>query len=192
MAELSRDTSRQIDTVLARPGFWSRVMQAVLTVAGVALVSGALYSGFLFFTTLRDFVARTTLPILPNSLPIRGDVPLPVYLPGQDLPDLVARKERLNILLLGIDKREGEQGPFRTDTMMLLSVDLSNKTASMLSIPRDLWVSIPGYREDRINTAHVYGDIYDYPGGGIALAKKTVQHNLASPLPQSKRASCSG
>ncbi len=192
MAELSRDTSRQIDTVLARPGFWSRVMQAVLTVAGVALVSGALYSGFLFFTTLRDFVARTTLPILPNSLPIRGDVPLPVYLPGQDLPDLVARKERLNILLLGIDKREGEQGPFRTDTMMLLSVDLSNKTASMLSIPRDLWVSIPGYREDRINTAHVYGDIYDYPGGGIALAKKTVQHNLGIPVHRAVRVSFTG
>jgi len=156
-------------------------------IAAGAIIAGALASGYLFFTTLRSFVAHTTLPILPNSLPASGDVPPAAYLPGQDLPDLVARGERLNILLLGIDKRAGEEGPFRTDTMILLSVDLLDKTASMLSIPRDLWVTIPGYGENRINTAHVYGDAYDYPGGGIALAKKTVQQNFGVPVHRAVR-----
>src|SRR3972149_3349224 len=74
---------------------------------------------------------------------------------------------RVNILLLGIDERESEQGPWRTDTMILLSIDPAAQTAAVLSIPRDLWVTIPGYdREARINTAHFYGDLRGYPGGG--------------------------
>jgi LCP family protein required for cell wall assembly len=52
----------------------------------------------------------------------------------------------------------------------------------MLSIPRDLWVSIPGYAEGRINTAHFLGEMDDYPGGGPALAKKTVQYTLGVPV----------
>jgi LCP family protein required for cell wall assembly len=52
----------------------------------------------------------------------------------------------------------------------------------MLSIPRDLWVSIPGYDEDRINKAYFLGDKNGYPGGGPALAMKTVQYNLGVPV----------
>jgi LCP family protein required for cell wall assembly len=56
-------------------------------------------------------------------------------------------------------------------------------SAGMLSIPRDLWVTIPGYDEhNRINTAHYYGDVYDYPGGGPALARDTVTWNLGVPI----------
>ncbi len=91
-------------------------------------------------------------------------------------------KERVNILVLGVDQRPGESGPWRTDTMMVVSVDPESKSAGMLSIPRDLWVEIPGYGLDRINTAYVYGDFYQAPGGGPALAKKTVQYNLGEPI----------
>lgn len=90
--------------------------------------------------------------------------------------------ERINILALGIDQREDEQGPWRTDTMILASVDPVARTAVLLSIPRDLWVTIPGFREERINNAHFLGDAFDYPGGGPALAKKTVQHFLGVPV----------
>ncbi|NPV67789.1 MAG: LCP family protein [Anaerolineae bacterium] len=85
---------------------------------------------------------------------------------------------RVNILLLGIDQRRGEQGPFRTDTMIVLSVDPVRRSAVMLSIPRDLWVSIPGFAPGRINTANSLGDSYDFPGGGPALAAQTVERNL--------------
>ncbi len=91
-------------------------------------------------------------------------------------------KERVNILVLGVDQRPGESGPWRTDTMMVLSVDPESKSAGILSIPRDLWVEIPGYGSDRINTAYVYGDLNKVPGGGPALAKKTVQYNLGEPI----------
>jgi LCP family protein required for cell wall assembly len=91
-------------------------------------------------------------------------------------------KERVNILVLGVDQRPGESEPWRTDTMLVVSVDPESKSAGMLSIPRDLWVEIPGYGMDRINTAYVYGDLNKVPGGGPALAKKTVQYNLGEPI----------
>ena len=91
-------------------------------------------------------------------------------------------KERVNILLLGVDQRPGERGPWRTDTMIVTSVDPVSKSAGMLSIPRDLWVEIPGYGQERINTAYVFGDLNKVPGGGPTLAKKTVQLNLGEPI----------
>ena len=48
--------------------------------------------------------------------------------------------------------------------------------------PRDLWVEIPGRGQDRINTAYVTGETTKFPGGGPALAKKTVQYNLGEPI----------
>ncbi len=54
--------------------------------------------------------------------------------------------------------------------------------AGILSIPRDLWVPIPGYDNGRINTANFIGDAYDYPGGGSALAVKTVEQVLGVPI----------
>jgi LCP family protein required for cell wall assembly len=102
------------------------------------------------------------------------------------------KKERVNILLLGIDEREDQYGPWRTDTMIVLTVDPENNTAGILSIPRDLWVHIPGYGENRINTAHYTGDLEKYPGGGPALAIKTVQHNLGITIHYYVRVNFSG
>ena len=91
-------------------------------------------------------------------------------------------KERVSILILGVDQRPGERGPWRTDTMLVVSVDPVSKSAGLLSIPRDLWVEIPGHGSDRINTAYVTGEVTQFPGGGPALAKKTVQENLGEPI----------
>ncbi len=85
---------------------------------------------------------------------------------------------RITLLLLGIDQRRGEEGPFRTDTMIVLTLDPVRRTAAMLSIPRDLWVSIPGFEPGRINTANSIGDAFQFPGGGPALAAATVERNL--------------
>ncbi len=87
---------------------------------------------------------------------------------------------RFTVLLLGIDQRRAveEDGPFRTDTIMVISVDPVRKTAGVLSVPRDLWVKIPGYNQGRINTANSLGDSSAYPGGGPALAAETVRQSL--------------
>ena len=61
---------------------------------------------------------------------------------------------------------------------MIISIDPVQRSAIMLSIPRDLWVNIPGFQPGRINTANSTGDAFEYPGGGPALAAATIQANL--------------
>lgn len=102
--------------------------------------------------------------------------PLPTL--SEDALKPWAGQERVNILLLGIDLRCGEEGPTHTDTMMVLTADPVGLSAAVLSLPRDLWVEIPGFEVDRINQAHYYGEIYEYPGGGPALAVETVENTL--------------
>ena len=88
---------------------------------------------------------------------------------------------RTTILLMGIDKREGmeQERAFRTDTMMLITIDTVGKKLGMLSIPRDLWVNIPGFEaRDRINTANFKGDAFRLPGGGPNHAMETIAVNL--------------
>ncbi|MCC6458200.1 MAG: LCP family protein [Caldilineaceae bacterium] len=81
----------------------------------------------------------------------------------------------INVLLLGTDARPGEGDISNTDTMILLHFDPQNQVAGLLSMPRDLWVPIPGFGyETRINTAYPLGETYNYAGGGAQLAKDTV------------------
>ncbi len=141
------------------------------------MVAGA--AGLFIFDQVRQFIAASDmLPDFTIEHNETGDVS---YEPGQPLPRWEGT-ERVNILVMGIDQREHEQGPWRTDTMLVLTIDPATMSGGMLSIPRDLWVPIPGYEEGRINTAHYIGELDDYPGGGSALAAKTVQYNLGVPI----------
>jgi len=80
-------------------------------------------------------------------------------------------------MLLGGDRLPGQTG-WRTDTMIYVRIDPKNKIVGMLSIPRDLWVYIPGYGYNRLNTADYAGESDGYPGGGPALLNQTLLHNL--------------
>jgi len=148
------------------------IRKVILVVLALLLIIG---SG-LIFTTVRGAVQSfEAVAIDPRPSPISPVAPtaFPEWMDSG----------RVNILLLGIDERENEPGPWRTDTMILLSIDPTTHTAAVLSIPRDLWVTIPGYDfEARINTAHFYGDLRSYPGGGPALAMATVQAVFDLPI----------
>lgn len=87
---------------------------------------------------------------------------------------------RVTMLVMGLDLRDWEagQGAPRTDTMMLLTIDPASKTAGMLSLPRDLWVDIPGYGHGKINTAYQLGEGSQLPGGGPGMAVRTVEEFL--------------
>lgn len=85
-------------------------------------------------------------------------------------------KERITILLLGIDRREDEAT--RSDTMILVNIDPVTKRAAMLSIPRDLKVIIPGYGVHKINAAYAFGDADQVPGGGPGLTIRTIEANF--------------
>ncbi len=86
---------------------------------------------------------------------------------------------RLTVLVMGLDRRPGEQGlAYRTDTMMLISLDRDSNSIGVLSIPRDLYVEVPGYGQpQRINSAMVLGELQQ-PNYGPTLAMQTVQYNF--------------
>jgi polyisoprenyl-teichoic acid--peptidoglycan teichoic acid transferase len=99
--------------------------------------------------------------------------------------------DRVTILVLGLDARDiGEDcsahpdpnAPARSDSMLLMSMDPITKTAGVLSIPRDLYVEIPGFGFDRINTAYFDAMANRLPGGGPALAMKTVENLIGMPI----------
>jgi LCP family protein required for cell wall assembly len=85
-------------------------------------------------------------------------------------------QETVNFLLIGSDQRHGAS--FRTDTMVVAILRPNEGQVSLISIPRDLWVSIPGVGNQRINTAYEYGELNGYTGGGAGLLKDTIQYNL--------------
>jgi LCP family protein required for cell wall assembly len=84
---------------------------------------------------------------------------------------------RTNILLLGIDSRPGETDVARTDTLILTTILPPRPYVGMLSIPRDLWVTVPGVGENRINTAHFFAEA-NQPGTGPQSAMDTVAQNF--------------
>lgn len=117
-----------------------------------------------------------------------GPVIVPTVPLGQPTPTLIPTNEpwqgsdRVNILLMGIDRRPGEAFVSRTDSIMIISIDPDTESVSILSLPRDLYVDIPGHGQDRINTAFVYGARGDSPVGGAALSMQTVEYNLGVPI----------
>jgi polyisoprenyl-teichoic acid--peptidoglycan teichoic acid transferase len=89
-----------------------------------------------------------------------ADYPGPTIWPDIEVPGpsglLAQPKDQVNILLLGSDQRPNTGG-FRTDTIILLTLNPTQGTVSMTSFPRDLYVYIPGWTVQRINTAHQFG-----------------------------------
>jgi polyisoprenyl-teichoic acid--peptidoglycan teichoic acid transferase len=91
---------------------------------------------------------------------------------------------RINIVFFGLRGGEtsGEDCPLCTDTIIVFTIDPVSKTAGMISIPRDMYVNIPGFGYSRINTAWTSGEGAKLPGGGPGLAMKTASNFLGVPI----------
>lgn len=125
-------------------------------------------------------------PTLTNSegTPVPGpeNLPDPVIIPASDLPPAWDGASRITVLIIGLDARDTDTSAPRSDTMILLTIDPLAKTAGMLSVPRDMWVNIPGFGYSRINTAYSSGEGNKLPGGGPELARKTVEQFIGVPV----------
>ncbi len=93
----------------------------------------------------------------------------PPTAPEQEAPSW-SGNDRLNILVMGVDTREADPATRNTDTMLVLSLDPVNKTAAMLSIPRDVYIDKPGTFQGKINSAYGFG--------GPNLARRLVDDLL--------------
>lgn len=88
--------------------------------------------------------------------------------------------DAITVLLLGGDQRPGDTYPARTDSIIVAHIDPTRQRVALLSLPRDLIVEIPGYAWDRINAAHVYGELYG--SSGVDVARSTVSKLLGIPI----------
>lgn len=154
-----------------------------LRLAGIiGLLGGIFYAGYILF-----WPAQATLEDLFKA----PQAVLSFIQPPE--AQLKTTNGRTNILLLGVDYRTDMPSENLSDTMMVASIDTTakNKDVVLISIPRDLWVTLPGWKYgeknqfnfytqgSKINAANAYGDAYDYPNGkGMELAREEVQQVL--------------
>ena len=100
---------------------------------------------------------------------------------GQFASEIWGDPREVNIVLMGIDEREGftTDNAYRTDTMMVLHINPVSRTAGLISFPRDLYVTVPGYGQNRLNRANYIGDLDFYPDNqGPGLLMETINRNF--------------
>lgn len=122
---------------------------------------------------------------IPEMVPAPPEPPAAVVLeladPTAPVRQAWTRESTFNFVAVGIDRRDEYEIP-RTDTIIIGNVDLPNRRLSLVSVPRDLLVEIPGFGFDRINAAYAYGQQFTEPDGGIGLLRRTVEWNFAIPI----------
>lgn len=165
---------------------WAWVIIA-LTVMGVVLIASLSLFVFLRAAQETPQYMTTAVAALPTPVDARTDFSQN-FANGQQITLSDGRsivltpwdgQSRFTVLVVGLDRRPGETGlAYRTDTMMLVSIDPVTQSLGILSIPRDLYVEVPGYSElQRVNTPMVLGELRT-PGYGPELLKQTVQYNF--------------
>ena len=172
----------KLNLKLKRPS----VKQIIFFIVSIALA----IAGFVF---TRKFIGTMEIINLPGVAVQYGEAATPdaegnvpeLAAPEDPLPPSWDGASRVNLLFIGLDERDLESenaGAPRSDTLMLFTIDPQTKTAGMLSIPRDMWVNIPGFGYSRINTAYSLGEGNKLPGGGPGLAMKTVEQFIGVPI----------
>lgn len=124
-------------------------------------------------TTTPTSTVTPTSTITPTPVDPWEDYPGPTKDSAIEIPRPMPRipfpEDVVNILILGSDERASAPG-LRTDTVMVVSLDPSAGAATLISLPRDLYVYVPGWHVDRINTAWGWGQ-----ADALAL---TIEYNL--------------
>lgn len=90
---------------------------------------------------------------------------------------LVFPPPHIDLLVMGLDAREGEGAIARTDSILIVGIRPANFRVSVLSIPRDLFIDTPGYGMQRINTINVLGEV-ESPGEGPGLLAQSIAQNF--------------
>ncbi len=146
-----------------------------------------------------DRIAATEVPDdfrLPELLvplgPAEGKWHAGMLVPTR-VPPVVREHRLINIMLLGSDEELTEDNFIRTDTMIIVSLNVETGTVAMMSLPRDLFVYIPHGKMGRLNTAFGIGANIGWdPGGGFGLLRQTLFYNFGINVHYYARVNFSG
>lgn len=157
--------------VVVSRGRWRRLWQrltlkrAVLTLVVLILLVGGFLGGKFIYNAQKLFGGNIFSILTTTKLKGEGD-------------------GRVNILLAGNSADDpGHSGANLTDSIMLISIDTRHNKAFLLSLPRDLWVHIPGDGHHKLNDAYVEGQASSfsqsgYPAGGMGQLEQIVSQDL--------------
>ena len=126
--------------------FRFRYLAVILVIAG-----GLFYLG----------AVRHQIDILNPFASNNSGNPLPILTPDPDYAMPASDPNRINILIMGIrglnDPDASDGGPLLTDSIQIFSYDKTTHASSLISIPRDLWVTVHDGVKDKVNTVYEYG-----------------------------------
>ena len=176
---------------LGRPS----IVQWILMTLGFVIAVGL----WIFLTGFVSCWRVTSLPGLPlptcsgnrSQAPVVNAAGTPESLtvtpttsaPEIQLPPPWDGASRVTLLVVGLrGGADTNDCPLCTDTLILMTIDPVSKTAGILSLPRDMWVNIPGFGYGKINSAYTLGELYKLPGGGPGLTIQTVENFVGIPI----------
>ena len=152
-----------------------------LALALLALVGGSLRAAVGVRRNLEALVV-TPAPSVVLAPPEAGARPAAlITLPGLR-PAEPGASAPVTLLILGSDRRPGEEATPRSDALIVARLDPVGGRVALLSLPRDLWAPIPGHGSNRINSAYLWGERDGPPGAGMALARASVANLLGIPI----------
>ncbi len=164
---------------------WKRIglisLCTVLSLILVVSIAVTAYVDHLLGLIARPPMVEGTIPneTIDYSEPtLPSDYTGPVIDPGQvtqppEVETIISSEnypELVNIMLVGQDRRPGENYRTRSDAMILCTFNTKNKTITMTSFMRDTYVTIPGHQPNKMNAAYQYG--------GMPLLRKTMLENF--------------
>lgn len=145
---------------------YKKILKRLLIVILIVLLSGGGWIGWKFYSNIAKATGDKNPLHLFSSVPLKES------------------NGRTNILLAGYSADDpGHDGATLTDSIMVVSIDKTNNTSLIISIPRDLWTYIPGNGYQKINAVYPYGESSHfsedgYASGGMGLLEKVVGEDL--------------
>jgi LCP family protein required for cell wall assembly len=164
--------------------FLSLLLLSLLTVAGVGIYLNHLLDQVTPYDPSNDVTIpqeeadklieedEEVVPVEPEGeeeLPDIEDLTIPTVTEPPVVVDPVNWDNVINIMLIGQDRRPG-QGRQRSDSMILLTVNKAKGTITLTSFMRDQYVRIPGYKNNKMNSAYAFG--------GMNLLNATMEENF--------------
>lgn len=178
--------------------WFSRHRIAAITLS--VLLAGLLAGGIFVYSAVSDplkvlqnrratptpSATEAAAPTPDEGAPLPGVTAAGESLPTEEPPPEFYSKDSVNFLILGTDmnaKRLKTATTFRTDCVMLVSIDVKQKTAALISMPRDTYVKIYNEKNKRVSAGRINQVFFQYGGGfeehGAAYAMNTVSQFLA-------------
>jgi len=153
------------------------VLTLVLLLFGILAGAGGVGAYLFYFRPVAEAVEMATGQVVPRPAVQSSDGSAPsaaAEAAAAPTPPPITGNQPINILLLGSDTDAKFAGNYNTQIMIVASIIPAQKKVSMLSIPRDLWVQIPGHGVEKIGLA--------YGAGGVALTRHTIETDFGIPI----------